>query len=206
MNARCWLIPGSALLGVILTAASGCQPETGPELHREISQLRAQIDEQKQLIETQQVKISKLSQQIQVARALAPDALEKVFYPEKIVIDTLSGGDDYDGKPGDDGVTVYVKPVDRDGDALKAAGDIRVQLYDLQNPPGKELIGEYEFPVDRVSRLWYGKLMTYHYTLRCPWQHGPPEHDEITVRVTFTDYLSQRMMTTQAVCTVKPAP
>jgi len=187
-------------------AGGGCQRDTELELRRELARLREVVETQQRELEARQITIAELNQQLQQARGLTDEDLEKIFYPERIVIDRLTGGDNYDDQPGDDGVTVYVKPIDRDGDPVKVAGDIRIELYDLANPPDRNLVGRYEIPVDEVSKLWYGKLATYHYTIRCPWQHGPPAHNEITVRVIFRDYLTGRVMTSQTVCTVHPAP
>jgi hypothetical protein len=206
MKRRHQLLIAAPLLGLALWPLAGCQNDTVFELQRQITKLEERIEEKDNQLVGQRVTIEQLHKQLQVVRALSPEDLKRIFHPEKIEIASLSGGDDYDGQPGDDGVTVYLRPVDRDGDALKVAGDIRIELYDLQNPSGEKLIGQYLVPVDEVAEHWYGRLATYHYTVRCPWQQGPPRHDEITIRATFVDYLSQRVMTAQTVCTVNPAP
>jgi hypothetical protein len=186
-----------------LLAAPGCQSETKFDLQRKLTRLEEQLAKKDNQIAAQQVTIRECYQHLNEARQFTEEDLKKIYYPEKIEIASLSGGDDYDGQPGDDGVTVYLRPIDRDGDAVKVAGDIRIELYDLANPPEANRIGVYEVSVDQARQLWYGKLATYHYTIRCPWQHGPPRHDEITIRVTFVDYLTQRVITAQTVCTVK---
>ena len=190
------------LLACLTLMTVGCENTAELDLRRQVGALSDQVAEKDRLISSQQSTIKKLNRQLQQTRGLTDDDLTKIFYPEKIVIDDLSGGDDYDGEPGDDGVTVYLQPIDRDGDAVKVAGDIRIELYDLQNPSGQKLIGDYVYPVDKVSRLWYGKLSTYHYTLRCPWKSGPPAHAEVTIRATFVDFLTQRVISTQEVCTI----
>lgn len=139
-------------------------------------------------------------------RGISDEDLERIFYPEKLVIDKLSGGSDYDGRPGDDGVTVYLRPVDREGNVIKVVGDISIQLYDLAAPPQQNFIGEYKIPVDQAGRLWHGKFLTNHYTIKCPWPHGPPKHTEITIRATFVDYLTKRVISAQTTCTVKLPP
>ena len=187
------------LAGLLAIVQLGCQAQTQIDLERRVTTLEQQLAERDNQLAARQATIDNLHARMQTVRALTDEDLKRIFYPEQIVLASLTGGDDYDGQPGDDGITVYLRPIDRAGDALKVAGDIRVELYDLQNPTGQKLIGEYEFPVDQVSQLWYGKFATYHYTLRCPWQNGPPTHDEITIRVTFVDYLTQRSMSTQAV-------
>jgi len=194
------------LLWLGLLPWAGCVSNETLKLQREITVLKDQTQQKDNQLVAQRVTIEQLHKQLQDCRAISDEDLKKIFYPERIEIVSLSGGDDYDGKPGDDGITVYLRPKDRDGDAIKVAGDIRIQLYDLANPPDENLLGEYDFPVDEVSKLWYGKFATYHYTLRCPWRRGPPQHSEITIRAIFTDFLSKRVVTAQTVCTFKPAP
>lgn len=197
-----------ALAGLcLLLPLAGCLDTSKIELQREISRLNDVVREKDNQLVAQQSTINQLNQQIDAARGLSKADLEKLVYPERLVIGSLSGGEDYDGVPGDDGVTVYLQPTDRDGDPLKVAGSIRVELYDLANPPDENLLGTYEFPVDKARELWYGKLMTYHYTVKCPWPRGKkPRHTDITVRATFIDYLTRRVMTAQQTFSVKLAP
>jgi len=198
---RLWLYLSA---GALLT--SGCWAPGNQEAERQMQLLRDEIARKEEIIQAQQATITTLHQQLTQARAIKPEDLQKIFYPEKLVIDKLSGGYDTDGKPGDDGVVVYLQPVDAAGDVLKVAGEIRIQLYDLAALPGKNLLGEYVIPVEQARDLWYGKLMTYHYAVRCPWLRGPPQHPEITIRATFIDYLTQRVISAQRTCTVRLPP
>jgi hypothetical protein len=198
-----------AVSGIVLFAAllaAGCQSPTEVSLRHEVASLRDTIKQRDNQLVAQKATIDELGDQLRVARSISEDDLKKIFYPEQLVIDKLSGGADYDGQPGDDGVTVYLKPVDKEGDVIKVAGDIRIQLFDLAAPPARNLIGEYFIPVDQVGKLWHGKLLTDHYTIKCPWPKGPPEHNEITIRATFVDYLTKRVVSAQAVCHVKLPP
>lgn len=191
------------VLMLLLSGLTGCPPGGGSiDANRKIDQLEESIAKKDNELAAQLSTINELNKELLSARAIKPEQLEKIFYPEKLVFDSLTGGEDYDKKLGDDGVTVYLKPVDRDGDVIKVAGDIRIELFDLAEP-GDNLVGRYEVGVDEVHKLWYGKFMTQHYTIRCPWLHGPPKHDQITIRATFRDYLTQRVVTAQTVVTVR---
>ncbi len=199
------LVCSAATLAAVLLA-TGCQSPTEISLRREVGDLRATIKQKDNQLVAQKATIDELNGQLRVARSISEEDLKRVFYPEQLVIDKLSGGADYDGQPGDDGVTVYLKPVDKDGDVIKVAGDIRIQLYDLAAAPAQNLVGEYFVPVDQVGKLWHGKLLTDHYTIKCPWPKGPPEHTEITIRAMFVDYLTKRVVSAQATCQVKLPP
>ncbi|MBU0640155.1 MAG: hypothetical protein KKB50_14915 [Planctomycetes bacterium] len=200
--------PHSLTLVCVATAAlwTGCAATPANEYERQISRLERTIAEKDHQLVAQKATIDELHRRLATARAFTPEQLAHIFYPETLVIDSLTGGADYDGQPGDDGVTVYLKPTDRAGDTVKVAGDIRITLYDLANPPDQTLVGEYVIPADQAGPLWYGRLMTHHYTIRCPWLTGPPRHAELTIRASFVDYLTQRAMTAQTTCTVELPP
>ncbi len=191
-----------ALAGLLaLPLLAGCTPPRPADDKREMARLQEQVRDQKHQIESLLAEVQGLRDQLSKARGFTEEDKTKIFVPEKIEILQLSGGDNYDESPGHDGVTVYLRPVDASGDALKVAGDIRVQLFDLENPPGETLVGECIIPAAEAAQSWYGSLMTYHFTIKCPWKRRPA-HPEITVRVTFVDFLSQRVITAQTVVQV----
>ncbi len=186
--------------------AAGCWTPTQGDVQQENRALREALRKRESELAAQATTIEQLHRQLTLARGLSDDDLKKIFYPERLEIDRLSGGADYDGRPGDDGVTVHLRPIDRDGDVIKVAGDIRIQLFDLAAPPDRNLIGEYTIPADQVGKLWHGKLLTGHYTIKCPWPGLPPENPVITIRAVFVDYFTRRVVSAQAVCQVKLAP
>lgn len=193
----------TSVLTWLLAAALGCAESPELALRREIDGLKATLKERDNKLAAAEAANRELNRQLSVARSISEDDLKRVFYPEKIEIDRLTGGFDNDGQPGDDGVVVYLRPIDRFGDVVKVPGDITIQLYDLAAPENRQFVGEYRVPVDRAGELWHGKLMTNHYTIKCPWPKSPPENSTITVRVVFVDYLTKRVVSAQSTCNVK---
>ncbi len=195
MLAAVWLCthfaPGCANMGQVT------------EYERQIAELEGEVRERDKRLLQFKAQVDEYRRRLEGARNFKFDP-SKVFSPTQLVIDPLTGGSDWDGRPGDDGVTVYLKPLDRDGDIIKAAGEIKIQLLDLAAEA--KSLGVYTVPVDDVGKIWYGKMMTQHYTVRCPWNRGPPEHSELTVRAVFVDYLTQRVLTAQSTCTVQLPP
>jgi hypothetical protein len=203
---NCWR--GAPLASLLLAAvlSLGCQPPAEVTLRKEVSELRETIKKKDGELATQKATIDQLEKQLEVARGLSEADLKLIYYPVKLEIERLSGGESYDNKPGDDGVTVFLRPIDRDGDAIKVAGSIRIQLYDLAAPPDQNLIGEYYIPVEQSGKLWYGQLCTYHYAIKCPFPNGPPKHTEVTIRAILVDYLTKRVVSAQATCQIKLPP
>ena len=100
--------------------------------------------------------------------------------------------------PGDDGVTVYLRPRDADGDVVKAPGRISIQLLDNTNlrTPRVLALKVFDDP-EELRKLWHGRFATNHYTLKCPF---PPEVElptsrRVTVSAEFTDYLTGATLT-----------
>lgn len=199
--------PGVRVLLVAWTLlVSGCYQPPKNDLERELRLREEKIAQLNDQLAAQKATIDELTRRVDTIRAIKPEDLQRVFYPVDIQIDKLSGGYNADDQPGDDGVVVYLRPVDEDGDTLKAAGEIRIQLYDLA-ADASPLIAEYVITPDEARELWFGMLMTSHYRIRCPWPRGrAPRHPEITIRAAFTDYLTQRAMTAQRSVTVQLPP
>lgn len=198
-----WRLTLSAVCAA--TLAAGCQPTPEIDLQRELDRAREQLEAKDRQLAARQSALDDCNKLLTTARAFTPDQLSKIIYPERVQIGTLSGGYSEEGRPGDEGVVVYLQPIDADDDILKVAGDIRIELFDLQMPPGQNQIGVCYYPADKVRKLWYGQLATNHFTLKCAFS-TPPKHTEITVRATFVDYLTQRVMTDQKVVTIKLPP
>ncbi len=95
----------------------------------------------------------------------------------------------------DKGLKIYLIPLDEDGDALKAAGTITVDLFDLAAQK-ENRIGHWEFPADAVRKAWFNQLMLEGYIFDIPLQTRP-NSNSLTVRATFKDELTQRTFTAQ---------
>jgi hypothetical protein len=126
-----------------------------------------------------------------------------LIIPEKITLASMCGGYDDDGKGGDDGIVLYIQPIDRDQHVVKAAGTLKIKLIDPQNPAGQTEFAEYNFDLEHTRALWYGRMMTNHFSVKCPWPAGHlPAHNEIVAYVTFTDLLSGKTLTATGTYTV----
>lgn len=158
----------------------------------EVRKLQEQLTARDQTIDL-------LKAQAAEVREVDPKDYDLLIVPVRVELERQSGGFNADDTPGDDGLILYVQTFDRNNDAIKAAGWIRVTLLDLANPQERMVLGEYTFDARKTRELWYGKMWTHHFTVHCPWFPGQtPAHDEITARVEFTDLLTGRKLTTQA--------
>lgn len=142
--------------------------------------------------------IARLHQQVDKLEDFGPDRPADFFTPAKLEIASLSGGADYDGKPGDDGVTVYLQPRDAHGDVVKVPGRITIQLLDNTDMTSPHILGVYVFDdPEKLGRLWHSRFATNHYTLKCPFPPGArlPDTRRVTVSAEFVDYLTGGTLT-----------
>lgn len=209
MRTRSIHLSGRALLAIVL-AAAGCNTVPAPEyakVQRELIDAQSRISKLEEQVAAKQQVIDVMKGQVAELRSMKPENLEQLIVPVSIEMERLSGGYDEDGQPGDDGLVLYVRPIDRNADVVKAAGSLKIALLDLANPPDDYLLGEYLFDLNKTRELWYGRLWTSHFAVHCPWHPDkPPAHGEITARVEFHELLTGRTLTTQGVYKIKLRP
>ena len=201
---------GVVFLGAlgVLGCLTGCEP---PDRQRELT-LERQRDAAEAKVRQLTSEVEKLSadlknrqEQIETLQTLGDKRLKNLFRVEEIELSRHTGGIDLDKKPGQDAIKVFLLPRDNSGNVLKAAGDVKIQLFDLAQPKDETLFAEFTYPVKDIAKYWSGGFMTYHYSFECKWK-TPPKHDEITVRATFTDYLTGKTFTAQKLCKIKLPP
>lgn len=167
-------------------------------VQRESQAAKEQAGQLEQQLAAEQKTNRNLQEQLATVRGMDRATVDQLIVPVRIELASQSGGYNTDGKPGDDGVVLYVQPIDKDGHVIKAAGSISVTLLDLSEPSRPVVISEYDFDVPTTRTLWYGRFMTNHFTVRCPWPpSGPPLADEVTAHIEFTDLLTGRVLTAQ---------
>ena len=183
----------------MLLAAGGCTSgaERGRIL-RDNDVLRRNKERLERSVAQRDASIASLQKQIDNLKGFAPDRGVDMFAPVKLEIASLSGGADYDGKPGDDGITVYLRPRDADGDVVKVPGRMKVQLVDNTVLGSPRVLGVYVFDdLSEVRKTWHGKFATQHFTLKCPFPSGVelPKSRRVLVSAEFLDLLTGATLT-----------
>ena len=191
------------LIGIIFLTASCRGPsQANIELRKEKQKLEEELAQLRQQRDADAARIRALESQVGTLPTLPQDRLNKLFTTHGIRFGRLSGGAKIDpASAGDDAMKIYITPVDDKGDVLKAAGAFVVEAFDLTR--GSDVrVGRWEFPVDDARKNWFGEAMLYTYVLTCPWQEIKPSGSELTVKVSFTDELTQRTFSKQKVIKV----
>lgn len=204
------LVTRAFLLAALAASASLAGCDNGQT--RKLLETRQQLRDTRDRVDTLQAENAQLADQLRAARRqidtlrrLGDKRIENLPTIERVELGRYTGGIDTDDKPGHDAVRVLLEPIDRDGHAIKSAGEITVQLFDLGGGEGERLIAEKTFPVDEARAHWKSGLGTYRYSLEVPLK-TPPPRSEITVRVSFTEYLTGKTFTAQKVVDIQLPP
>ncbi len=193
----------SAML--ILSLSSGCANRADKLIACEnrITKLEQQNEQLTRELAKCHQQLQSQKRQIRSLQGFSADKLKYMIKLERIRFARLTGGYDSNHDGYDDGVVVYLQPVDTDGHIVKVAGSVSVRLFSLCDKP--EVIGQVTVPPSELQKHWSGTLWTNHYTIKCPFKTLPPTN-EVTVRVEFIEFLTGKTFIAQKRVTVKIPP
>ena len=194
------------LLAVILVGCQNTSPQRISQVRKELAdvqddnkQLRDKLALSEQTVQSQLQQIQNLTE-----FPLGKARLESLVTTDRIELDRLTGGYDKNQDGYDDGIVVYLQPIDVDGHVIKSTGKITVRLFDL-NAPEARLLGETAVSPLESRKLWYGQAWTHHFTIHCPFE-SRPRQSPVTVQVVFVELLTGREFKAQRSCEVKIEP
>ncbi len=194
------------LSSIVLLFIAGCQNEQQrASLLQQVEQLtreKAQLQEQ---VEQATAENQRLKGQVQVLSGLPQEVrLENTRQLKSLKIGRFTGFYDKDKDGKKEKLIVYIEPMDEEGDKIKAGGSVDVQLWDLNKSQDGALLGQWHVTPDELRKAWFDTLLSTNY--RCVLDITGKVEDftkPLTVKVTFTDYLTGRTFTDQRA--IKPA-
>jgi hypothetical protein len=186
-------------------AAAGCQnPGTAekPSPSLQVERLAEQKVVLQSKLEQTEAENERLKKQVDTLANLPSDKkAESLYRLQEIKIGRYTNLYDEDKNPGAPGkkkLIVYVGPVDETGDVIKAAGAVDVQLWDLNKKENESLLAQWRVEPNELKRMWLNSLLAGNYRLKFDVAGVVAKFDKpLTVKVSFTDYLSGRTFTDQ---------
>ena len=185
-----------------LLLIAGCQKsnETRPLLLK-VEQLTQEKTRLQEDLTQSKSKNEQLKEQLQVLSGLPKNVrIDSLYHLQSVRIHRYTNllDEDKDGKM--DKLVVYLQPIDDQGDIIKAAGTVKVQLWDLNQPSGEALLGQWNVGADELKKHWVTFLVTdYRLTFDLP---EKIEHYDKPLTVKVTDYLSGKVFYEQR--TIEP--
>jgi outer membrane murein-binding lipoprotein Lpp len=190
----------SAVLCLLsLTGCANPKVKESPAIKIEqLTQENTQLAEQVEKLTSQN---KELNNQIQVLSGLPENVkLESIDRLESIRIGRYTGFFDKNNDGKKETLIVYIQPIDKQGDIIKEFGSVEVQLWDLNKPENKALLGQWKIGLDELKKLWFATVITSNYRLTFNVADIIDNLQEpLTVRVTFTDYPTGKVFTDQKV-------
>ena len=193
------------LVGLVLSVSVGCQEvdKKDPLMEKNIAlrQANKELTRQFKKFATEN---KKAKEQIQVLSGLKPEVrLENLYDLQKVKLTRYTNIYDKDKDGRYEKLIVYIQPLDAENDTIKAAGYVDVQLWDLNKKQNQALIGQWQVEPSELKKLWFATLVTINYRLTFDLDEIIDNFNEpLTIKVTFTDYLSGKVFKEQRV--IKP--
>jgi len=184
-----------------MSLVAGCQRANERALLLEqIEQLTQEKTELQKQVEQSKSENEQLQEQVEVLSGLPdPVKLENLYQLQTIKIGRYTNLFDKDKDGKYEELIVYIQPIDEEGDKVKATGAVDVQLWDLNQTDGEALIGEWRVEPSDLKKLWFA-FLSINYRLTFDVADKIDAFDEpLTVKVTFTDYLTGRVFKEQKV-------
>jgi len=126
---------------------------------------------------------------------------ENIYSIQNVVIGKYTGFFDKDKDGIKEKLIVYIEPMDEQGDIIKAAAEVEVELWDLSKTDGNALLAKWPtVKPDELKNLWFASVVKVNYRLTYDITDKVESLDEpLTVKVTFTDYVSGKVFKKQKV-------
>src|SRR4030042_1572913 len=153
-------------------------------LGRENAALKAENEELKRQLETL-MGIEKSVRIEAVSRVLSIELTERCGIYDK----------DSDGKK--ETLIVYLRTIDDMGDCIKAAGAVKIELWDLDAKPQDALLKSWQIEPAGLKKSWSGSLLTSYYKLKLDAGAIADDKRGLTRRAEFTDYLTGKVLKAQ---------
>jgi hypothetical protein len=200
-NTLCLCDFAPLFLILVLSLSFGCNSG------KEVSNLKLKIvsltDENTKLtsqVEQLNSENEQLKKQNSVLQSL-PDSAKGVnlYNLENVKINNYSGLFDENKDNKLDTLIVRLQPVDNFGDVIKAAGNVEVELWNLNKPENQAQIGKWQTSSDELKKTWNSTLVT-NYRLSFDISGKIDKLTEpLTLKVTFTDFLTGKTFYAQKV-------
>jgi cell division protein FtsB len=189
---------------LLLCLPAGCENSKN-NLTEQIVTLRDEKLELAHQLEQARAANEQAKRQIQVLSGLSPEVrLENLYDLQKVKITRYTNLYDKDKDGRFEEMIVYLQPVDAEDDIVKASGSVDVQLWDLNKAGDKALLGQWSIAPAELKKMWFATVVTINYRLVFDVSGIVEKFDRpITVKVTFTDYLSGKVFDEQMV--IEPA-
>ena len=114
----------------------------------------------------------------------------------------LTGGYDFDGRPGHEGVMVVIEPQNAQGQYVSVPGELLIEVTDPRKQGMAAQVGKWRFDALESAAYFKESLMGRGAHLKLPWPGEPPIHQRLRLTVVY-DTIEGRKLRAEKTITVK---
>lgn len=186
-----------AVVVCAMIVAGGCEKAQKAQTGGSIKIISEEMALKSQVEQLQKENESLKQKNETLAKLPGDKRAEAIYELQRVDIGRFTGIYKEDTNNTNEALVVYVQPIDETGDAIKAAGKVEIQLWDLSKPESQAKLGEWKVEPNELKTMWFDSIASTGYRFKNNLPTGIKTGQELTVRVTFTDYLSGRIFTEQ---------
>ena len=190
---------------LLVLAGGGCKSSTsnGPSQTKLVDDYASEVKKlRSELVQVQQ-KNNQLTEQITALRGISQDRWSHLVRVAKIEFGRFTRSCDDEDGGFDNGVIVYLQLLDKEGDKIKAAGEVSFELWDLAEDKDNLLFSRWGFSLEQMPEYWLGGILANHYKFLLTWPGDKlPRHSNLTLKCRFTDALSGEIFEIQKLISV----
>ena len=105
----------------------------------------------------------------------------------------LTGGDDLDNTPGDEGVSVVIEPKNAEGIYVPQAGSVSVVVLDPAKTGTSARVARWDFDIGEATSHLRTSALGRGIHLNLPWPNKPPEHERLHLFVRYVTADQRRL-------------
>ena len=106
-------------------------------------------------------------------------------------------------KNGHANLLVYLIPRDGNGDAIKAAGNLTIELWNMAKGSDEAMVARWEVEADTLRKEWGMSMLSAYYRLKFDLPGDLPKDGDYFIRAAFTDFLSGKVITVKQGIAIK---
>ena len=191
------------LAGCLLVLIAGCENQKTKPAISETETLRQQNDELKKQLEICKTENAEKENRISTLTATGKASNEDIYDLKKVELTKYTNFYDHNKDGKKETLIVYLKPTDSQGDLIKAAGEVNIQLWDLNQPESSALLAQWDIAADKLGENWFSALLGTNYRFAFDITDTVKDFSKpLTVKTTFKDRLSGKTFFSQKI--IKP--
>ncbi len=188
------------LAGCLLAITAGCESQKAKPAISEKETLQQQNTQLKKQIDSYKAENVELQKQISTLTVTGKAATKDIYDLKKVELTKYTNFYDRDKDGKKEKLIAYLKPTDSQGDIIKAAGEVNIQLWDLNKKETSALLTQWNIPADKLGEKWFSAILGTNYRFAFDITGKVKDFSiPLTVKATFKDRLSGKTFFSQKV-------